>query len=125
MNIRTRLTLMILVMVVIGLFSQARLRVPEVWAENGERIQGQIKLPYASSASPDPEPPQQSTRRATRGDIATGSVLDTPGGELRLNIRPCEAQSFVVVFSQPYSRSTRGQKNCGGRNVTIEQIQQN
>lgn len=125
MNIKSRLTVMILVAVVIGLFTQARFRAPKVWAANGEGVKEQIKLPCASYAAPDPEPPQETTRVAKRGDIATGAVIDTRGSSLRLNIKPCEAQPFVVVFSQPYSRSTRGQKNCAGQNVTIEQIQQN
>lgn len=125
MNNRTRFIMLIVAIAVLGLCTQAQPQVTVVWAENRDGIQDQGKLSYASFALREPVTAQDSTRYAANGDIATGSVVDTTGSGLRLNIRPCDAKPFVVIFHQPYSRSMRGQKNCGGQTVTIEQIQQN
>lgn len=126
MNIRTRLTLSTIAVASIALFSQAQSPATETLAQERGSDRAHLRLLYASSPLFEAGTAQVSNRRNARpGDIASGSVLDAPGGELYLNIRPCEGDVFVVVFHQPYSRSTRGQKNCGGQTVTIEQIQQN
>jgi hypothetical protein len=126
MNIRTRLTTLIIAVAAIGLFSEAQPQATEAFAQKRESNPPQLRLLCSSSPLLEAETAQVSNRRSARpGDIASGSVLNTPAGELYLNIRPCEGESFIVVFHQPYSRSTRGQKNCGGQTVTIEQIQQN
>jgi hypothetical protein len=120
MNLKTRLTLLA---VVIGLSSPAQLTRADVWTENSAVIEEQTNVLVSSRETGTA--PDINKRDAKPGDVAAGTVLITPGGELHLNIRPCEVQPFVVVFRQPYSRATRGQKNCAGQVVTIEQIQQN
>ena len=125
MNIKTKLSSLVVAITLVGPLSQVQLKAQEAWRQDGQSISVEANLPYSSSSFREPATAQDSNRRAIRGDIATGSVLDTPGSELRLNIQPCGSPPVVVVFHQPYSRSTRGQKNCGGQTVTIEQIQQN
>jgi len=124
MNIRTKLTLLITVVAAIGLFPAAHSPANETWAQKRESNQPRLSLAYASSGLR--EAAQTTNKREAKpGDVASGSVVDAPGVQLYLNIRPCEGETFIVVFHQPYSRSTRGQKNCRGQAVTIEQIQQN
>lgn len=123
MNNRTRLTLLIIAIAVFGFSSQSQPQASVVRGENRGGIQD--RLLHASSAFGEPVTAQAGTRLAGSGDIATGLVIAAAGSELRLNVRPCDAKPFVVVFHQPYTRSTRGQKDCGGQAVTIEQIQQN
>ena len=125
MNIKTKLSLLVVAIGLVGPLSQVQLRAQEVFSRNGQSISVKLNLPYASDSFREAATAQDGSRRAVRGDIATGSVLAAPGGELRLNIQPCGGPPVVVIFHQPYSRSTRGQKNCGGQTVTIEQIQQN
>ena len=122
MNLRT--ILWALVMGGMGLIWSVRLPETVVRADSRRSIQEQTDMAFASHHEAGAM--QDSNKRdAKRGDIASGLVLTTAGGELHLNIRPCEGQPFVVIFREPYNRSTRGQKNCAGQNVTIEQIQQN
>lgn len=126
MNIRTRLMLLTIAAASIGLSSQAQSQATEALSQKRESSPAQLRLLHGSSAFRETAIAQVTNRRNARpGDIASGSVVNAPGGELYLNIRPCEGEAFIVVFHQPYSRSTRGQKNCGGQTVTIEQIQQN
>jgi len=121
MNLRT--ILLALVIVGIGLIWSVRLPEAVVRAES-RSIQEQTSVAFAPHHEAGAM--QDSNKRdAKRGVIASGLVLTTAGGELHLNIRPCEGQPFVVIFREPYNRSVRGQKNCAGQNVTIEQIQQN
>ena len=115
MNIKTRLLPSIFAIALICPLPHAQLTTAQASIVSEDPI----------SSNPREATAVQDSRTARPGDIATGFVLDTGGAQLRLNIRPCEAQSFVVIFHQPYNRSTRGQKNCAGQNVTIEQIQQN
>lgn len=115
MIIKTRLVLSLLAIAVIGSCFRSDLTAAQAVAMTEQPISSKLSESAAV----------QDSRTARPGDIATGLVLDTRGAELRLNIRPCEAQPFVVIFHQPYSRSTRGQKNCARQNATIEQIQQN
>ena len=122
MNIKTKLTLLAVVIAMVGPFSPAQL---QAQAQNGRRISESLNPSYISSSLREAVTAQDGARRAIRGDIASGLVLETARRELRLNIKPCGGPSVVVVFHEPYTRSTRGQKNCGGQNVTIEQIQQN
>jgi len=125
MNIKTKLSSLVVAMALVGPLSHVQLRAQEVLPWNGQSISVKLNLPHDSYSFREAASAQDDSRRAIRGDIATGSVLATPGSELRLNIQPCGGPPVVVVFHQPYSRSTRGQKNCGGQTVTIEQIQQN
>lgn len=124
MNIKTKLTVASVVIAVVGHFSEVQLQAQRALPQTDQGISTTLEQPFASAPRREAAT-AQGNRRAIRGDVATGSVIDTPGSELRLNVSPCGGPPVVIVFQQPYSRSTRGQKNCGGQTVTIEQIQQN
>lgn len=124
MNIKTRFAVSVLVVAVIGFCSESQSGTIDACSSKRDSNPALLGPGYASGFR-GTETAQAGRRNARPGDIASGAVLNAPAGELHLNIRPCEGDAFVVVFHQPYSRSTRGQKSCAGQTVTIEQVQQN
>jgi hypothetical protein len=66
----------------------------------------------------------ESPRYAQLGDIGVGSVVFSSSDELRLDMSPCDDVATIVVFRKPFERSTKGQRTCNGKTVTIEQVQQ-
>jgi hypothetical protein len=117
---------MLLVTVAVGLgvfFPSAQLQIGRASAEGKQCIQ--MRLPDSSFAFAATKRMEAGNPRyAEAGDIATGIVVDSPGGEIHLNISPCEAEANIVIFRKPYERSTRGQKSCNGQTVKIEQLEQ-
>lgn len=123
MNIKAKLTMLVLVMVSFVSFSQAQLQTRET--RNKEVIAGQREPTSMHFASSSIESPQDGNiRLAKRGDIASGLIVKSSDKEISVDIKPCEETSVIVTFREPYRKLEVGKGYCKGREITIVQIQQ-
>jgi hypothetical protein len=76
----------------------------------------------AVSVSQAPVPPTE----ARSGDVATGVVEREADGKLYLNTTPCKPpqESEIVVFHQPYKKSSLGEIVCFGHHFDKVSVRQ-
>jgi hypothetical protein len=59
---------------------------------------------------------------ASRGDVATGIIVDTIGNQLYLDVNPCHVE--MLSFRQPYSKKAVGKKRCGEKEHELMMVEQ-
>jgi hypothetical protein len=74
------------------------------------------------SFSQTPRPPVE----AKRGDIATGTIERENGGTLYLNTTPCSPpqEADIVIFHQPYAKTSAGEIVCFGHHFDKMSVRQ-
>ena len=68
--------------------------------------------------------PLPAVRYAVPGEAARGEVISDQGTEIQIKTRPCETNSNVVVFRQPYAKEPAGTIQCGAVRKSLVQVVQ-
>lgn len=63
-------------------------------------------------------------RIANPGEAATGEVLKEEGGQIQLNLKPCDREKVVMIFRKPFVKESAGTVNCGGVERKLTQVVQ-